>query len=150
METSLKTGFAQIFSRCPKNLSCPNFGGGCSPLAPPARTPMNIVFIKQFYNSQKIRLIKFNSASVLHIPIEHADHVNKLFVIPQVVVTLAILLNLLSVSIITQQYTIKRLPCVFYRKFKRKRLRIQNCRPFSVLKTLIGSRAEKFRKCHKT
>ena len=27
METSLKTGFAQIFSRCPKNLSCPKFGG---------------------------------------------------------------------------------------------------------------------------
>ena len=28
----LKTGFAQISSRCPKNLSCPNFGGGgCSP-----------------------------------------------------------------------------------------------------------------------
>ena len=33
METSLKTGFAQIFSRCPKNLSCPKFGG--------ARTPMD-------------------------------------------------------------------------------------------------------------
>ena len=48
METSLKTGFAQIFSRCPKNLSCPKFGGGGAPppppppppLAPPARTPM--------------------------------------------------------------------------------------------------------------
>ena len=37
METSLKTGFAQIFSCCPKNLSCPNFG-----LAPPARTPMQL------------------------------------------------------------------------------------------------------------
>ena len=35
METSLKTGFAQIFSRCPKNLSCPKFGGGCSPPRPP-------------------------------------------------------------------------------------------------------------------
>ena len=35
METSLKTGFAQIFSCCPKNLSCPNFGGGCSPPRPP-------------------------------------------------------------------------------------------------------------------
>ena len=35
METSLKTGFAQIFSRCPKNLSCPKFGGAASPLAPP-------------------------------------------------------------------------------------------------------------------
>ena len=42
METSLKTGFAQIFSSCPKNLSCPKFGGGgaAAPLAPPARTPM--------------------------------------------------------------------------------------------------------------
>ena len=35
METSLKTGFAQIFSRCPKNLSCPKFGGAAAPLAPP-------------------------------------------------------------------------------------------------------------------
>ena len=30
-------------------------------------------------HSYKIRLIKFNSASLLHIPIEHADNVNKLF-----------------------------------------------------------------------
>ena len=37
METSLKTGFAQIFSWCPKNLSCPKFGGGAAPLAPPPR-----------------------------------------------------------------------------------------------------------------
>ena len=40
METSLKTGFAQIFSRRPKNLSCPKFRGAAAPLAPPARTPM--------------------------------------------------------------------------------------------------------------
>ena len=40
METSLKAGFAQIFSCCPKNLSCPKFGGAAAPLAPPARTPM--------------------------------------------------------------------------------------------------------------
>ena len=41
METSLKTGFAQIFSCCPKDLSCPIFfWGGGAPLAPPARTPM--------------------------------------------------------------------------------------------------------------
>ena len=40
METSLKTGFAQIFSCCPKNLSCPKLGGAAAPLAPPARTPM--------------------------------------------------------------------------------------------------------------
>ena len=37
---SLKTGFAQIFSCCPKNLSRPKFGGAAAPLAPPARTPM--------------------------------------------------------------------------------------------------------------
>ena len=38
METSLKPGFAQIFSCCPKNLSCPKFGGAAAPLAPrPAR-----------------------------------------------------------------------------------------------------------------
>ena len=34
METSLKTGFAQIFSCCPKNLSCPKFGGAAAPYAP--------------------------------------------------------------------------------------------------------------------
>ena len=42
METSLKTGFAQIFSSCPKNLSCQKFGGAAAPLAPPARTPMKM------------------------------------------------------------------------------------------------------------
>ena len=35
MKTSLKTGFAQIFSCFPKHLSCPKFGGGCSPPRPP-------------------------------------------------------------------------------------------------------------------
>ena len=35
METSLKTGFAQIFSCCPKNLSCPKFMGGLQPPRPP-------------------------------------------------------------------------------------------------------------------
>ena len=35
METSLRTGFAQIFSRCPQKMSCPKFGGGCSPPRPP-------------------------------------------------------------------------------------------------------------------
>ena len=40
MGASLKTGFAQIFSCCPKNLRCPKFGGVAAPLAPPARTPM--------------------------------------------------------------------------------------------------------------
>ena len=42
METSLKTDLAQIFSRCPKNLSSPKFGGAAAPLAPPARTPMDV------------------------------------------------------------------------------------------------------------
>ena len=40
MQTSLKTGFAQIFSCCPKNLSCLKFGGAPAPLARLARTPM--------------------------------------------------------------------------------------------------------------
>ena len=40
METSLKTGFAQIFSCRPKNLIFPKFGGAAAPLAPPARPPM--------------------------------------------------------------------------------------------------------------
>ena len=35
METSLKTGFAQIFSCCPKILSCPKFWGGLQPPSPP-------------------------------------------------------------------------------------------------------------------
>ena len=40
MQTSLKTGFAQIFSCCPKNLSYLKFGGAPAPLARLARTPM--------------------------------------------------------------------------------------------------------------
>ena len=35
VEMSLKTGFAQIFSCCPKNFSCPKFGGAAASLAPP-------------------------------------------------------------------------------------------------------------------
>ena len=35
MGTSLKTVFAQIFSRCPKNLSCPKSGGAAAALALP-------------------------------------------------------------------------------------------------------------------
>ena len=51
METSLKTGFAQIFSCCPKNLRYPNFGGDAAPLAPPpplVRTPMRIYTCQLF------------------------------------------------------------------------------------------------------
>ena len=65
---------------------------------------------KWFITWLEIRLIKFNSASVLPNPIEHADDINKLFVIPRVVVSSAIL-SLLSASI-TRQYKMKRLPCV--------------------------------------
>ena len=49
METSLKTGFAKIFSCCPKNLSCPKFWGegGCSPpRLPPARMPLYVVVFR--------------------------------------------------------------------------------------------------------
>ena len=35
MTTSSKAGFTQIFSCCPKNLSCPIFWGAAAPLAPP-------------------------------------------------------------------------------------------------------------------
>ena len=41
MQTSLKTGFAQIFSCRPKNLSCPKFGGLQHPS--PAR-PVGLCF----------------------------------------------------------------------------------------------------------
>ena len=40
MEASLKGGFAQILSCCPKNLSSPKFGGAAASVAPVARTPM--------------------------------------------------------------------------------------------------------------
>ena len=40
MEASLKGGFAQILSCCPKNLSCPKFGGAAASVALAARTPM--------------------------------------------------------------------------------------------------------------
>ena len=58
METSLKTGFAQIFSCCPKNLSCPKFGGAAAPLAPLARTPMsgimeNLLYVNSVVNPSR-------------------------------------------------------------------------------------------------
>ena len=49
METSLKTDFAQIFSRCPKNLGCPKFGGAAAPLAPPVRTPLVLIEFVIFF-----------------------------------------------------------------------------------------------------
>ena len=42
METSLKASFAQIFSCCPKILSCPKFGGAAAPLAPPPPRPVRL------------------------------------------------------------------------------------------------------------
>ena len=58
MKTSLKAGFAQIFSCCPKNLSCPKFGGAAAPLAPPARTPMDNRNVKELsFEWTKHRLI---------------------------------------------------------------------------------------------
>ena len=50
MQTSLKTGFAQIFLCCPKTLSCPKFGEAAAPPrpppSPPARTPMRMIMAK--------------------------------------------------------------------------------------------------------
>ena len=42
METSLKTVFDKIFSCCPKNLSCPKFGGAAAPLVPPGPSAYGI------------------------------------------------------------------------------------------------------------
>ena len=56
METSLKTGFAQVFSCYPKNLSCPNFGGAAAPLAPPARTPMFNVIVDIIFRDAFVRV----------------------------------------------------------------------------------------------
>ena len=43
METSLRTGFAQIFSCYAKNLSCPKFGGTAALLAPPPTLPLYLI-----------------------------------------------------------------------------------------------------------
>ena len=68
----LKTGFAQISSRCPKNLSCPNFGGAAAPLAPPARTPMVVcrgrwvsTFVFVLFHLLSILLLTFVSCFFL-------------------------------------------------------------------------------------
>ena len=71
METSLKTDFAQIFSRCPKNLSCPKFGGTAAPLAPPARTPTATYECDEFQSRirtpcPRLSVIDFNSY-VVHV-----------------------------------------------------------------------------------
>ena len=64
MKTSLKTGFAQIFSRCPKNLTCPKFrGGGCSPPRPPgpyayACTLPYIDVMQRHFNFKTLKILK--------------------------------------------------------------------------------------------
>ena len=56
---------------------------------------------------------------MLHIAIEHADDVNKLFVIPRAVVSLAILSLLSASAIDNEAFTM-----CFIRKFKSKRLNL--------------------------
>ena len=56
MATSLKPGFAQTFSCCPKNLSRPKLGGAAAPLAPPARTPMIIIANNECLQEQQQQL----------------------------------------------------------------------------------------------
>ena len=77
METSLKTGFAQIFSCCPKNLSCPNFGGAAAPLAPPARTPMEMFPINWAKYNQPCNALYF-----LHVYFLKPTDVSITLVIP--------------------------------------------------------------------
>ena len=49
METSLKTGFAQIFLLLPQKSALPKLWGGCSPpRPPPVRTPMRIYTCQLF------------------------------------------------------------------------------------------------------
>ena len=68
METSLKTGFAQIFSCCPKNLSCPNFGGAAAPLAPPARTPMVLLLLRV-----KKNIICYLEVCLIEVPLYNTE-----------------------------------------------------------------------------
>ena len=58
MQTSLKTGFAQIFSYCPKNLSSQNLGGAAplAPPPPPARTPMPSLGFRYNYFEKDCRI----------------------------------------------------------------------------------------------
>ena len=64
METSLKPGFAQIFSCCPKNLSYPK-SGGAPPPPPllPARTPM----IKLTIKTSKLAEISSKNSISVHV-----------------------------------------------------------------------------------
>ena len=54
MKTSLKTGFAQIFSSCPKKMGdCRKFGGGGAPrpVRPLNETKKDKLFFKQLRSS---------------------------------------------------------------------------------------------------
>ena len=55
METSLKIGLAHIFSCCPKNLSCQNWGGGGGGAGSP-RGPYAYEFS---YNANQWQSMKF-------------------------------------------------------------------------------------------
>ena len=73
METFLKTGFAQIFSCCPKKRICPKFGGAAAPLAPPARTPMLIYGEKFAFQNRLASLIvesKFTVFALFYFVLE--------------------------------------------------------------------------------
>ena len=64
---SLKTDLAQILSCCPKNLSCPKWGGGgCySPPCPPVRTPMSLWVTKaMFVKSDMSQILPISSFSL--------------------------------------------------------------------------------------
>ena len=58
METSLKTGFAQIFSYGPKTLSCSNFGGTTAPSPLP---PGPYAYVSKQTESYGSNSIQFNS-----------------------------------------------------------------------------------------
>ena len=69
METSLKPGFAQTFSCCPKNLSRPKLGGAAAPLAPPARTPMFQTNIIWWFGVRLVKWLLISRSRILGIPV---------------------------------------------------------------------------------
>ena len=71
METSFKTGFAQISFAAQKNLSCPKFGGAAAPPAPPARTPMTHKLIMKMYTGETE---KKNATTKEQIPVGRSNH----------------------------------------------------------------------------
>ena len=76
METPLTTGFAQIFSCCPDNLSCPKFGGA-------ARLCLRLRCLRSAYDLVKTRLSESEAGS---------GRINQSF--PRFVIGLVILLLL--------------------------------------------------------